>query len=299
MTSALRRSSAVQASTSARRRSSVRRWRADSPACLNLVVRWLGRRAESLIEVRGEPQVVGRKQPHHCFVQPSGRQHSRHVSRRPEPLADARHPRVDRRRRRLRWSHAPHFVQHQHAIDESRQSSGDPIGARRHFHEAEIDRGLDVRERHDLARQDGKHAVDNLRSDADRLRARAEGRRAESKEPGRVAHARACDARLPLCSLPSALSASVPSECLPQTDVQCGPPFEVVVRRHLSPIELHPEVDANRSHRRTVPQAEPHGAARLRHAEFLHKQGHVAGVDERHRTKSTDEPEYGARRSGR
>src|SRR5436190_2237368 len=88
-------------------------------------------------------------------------------------------------------------------------------------------------------------------------------------------------------SLLSALCSDLcPSECLPQTDVQCGPLFEIAVRRHLSSIELYSEVDANRSHRRAVPQAEPHGTARLRHAEFLDVQGHVASVDERHRTQS-------------
>ncbi len=208
VTSARRRSSAVHAPISVRRRSSVRRWRADSPACLDFLVCRLRCGGEPLVEIRREPQIVGRVQPEHGFVQPSGRQKARQLGRGAESLTNQRDPRVDGGRRRLWRRHAAHFVQHQHAIDDRGQAAGDAITAWRRVDQPEIEGGFDVRERDDLPWKDGEHAVDDLGSDADADRAESKEQRAQSNDE----YTPRC---LPfaLCSLPLSVSGH-PSERL-------------------------------------------------------------------------------------
>ena len=156
----------------------------------DLVVRWLGCGTESLIKVRGEPQVVGRKQPHHRFVQPSGRRVRAPCQQAPRAAGGCASP-----ARRSPQATAPAGATRRTSFNINMRSmrADNPPAIR------SVPAGTSTRPRSIAASTSESVTIWPGRMASTRsiisaltltLRAEAESRRAESKEPGRVYVAR-------------------------------------------------------------------------------------------------------------
>ena len=145
-----------------RRRSSARRCRDPSPACLTSSSVGCDAAEKRSSRYEREAQVVGRMSAEHSFVDAARGKHTCKSGGRIEALPDLRHPRLNIRGRGLWRDDPPHFVQHQHAIDHRRQPRSHPVAALRRLDQTEVERRVHVRLGDDLTGKNGQDPVDNL-----------------------------------------------------------------------------------------------------------------------------------------